>query len=116
MSSGYFAGLLSSSFMFGRVISAYFWGIVADRCGRRPVVLLSLASTGGLAVAFGFSTTFLWALACRFLLGLLNGMTVIFPTLVSEICGKEHEVVGLGAVTSEPVACRRGTVPIPDAS
>ncbi|CAM9851561.1 unnamed protein product, partial [Ectocarpus sp. 8 AP-2014] len=39
-------------------------------------------------------------LVFRFLLGLLNGMTVIFPTLVSEICGKEHEVVGLGAVTT----------------
>ncbi|CAB1098460.1 unnamed protein product [Ectocarpus sp. CCAP 1310/34] len=82
--------------------------MITDRCGRRPVVLFSLASTGVLAVAFGFSTTFLWSLACRFLLGLLNRMAVIFPTLVSEICGKEHEVVGLGAMTSEPVACRRG--------
>ncbi|CAN0190855.1 unnamed protein product, partial [Ectocarpus sp. 13 AM-2016] len=109
ISSGYFAGLLSSSFMAGRVISAYFWGIIADRCGRRPVVLFSLVSTGVLAVAFGFSTTFLWALACRFSLGLLNATTVIFPTLVSEICGKEHEVVGLGAVTGDSIACRRGT-------
>lgn len=64
-SSGYFTGLLPSSFMVGRAISAYAWGVVADRYGRRPVILSSLGATGVLAVAFGFSTTFTWALVCR---------------------------------------------------
>lgn len=40
----------------------------------------------------------------RFFLGLLNGMTVVFPTVVAEICGKEHEVRGMSLVTSEPHA------------
>lgn len=40
----------------------------------------------------------------RFLLGLLNGMVPLWPTLVSEVCGKEHEVVGMGVMTSESLA------------
>ena len=37
----------------------------------------------------------------RFLLGLLNGMVAASKTLVSDVCGKEHETVGMGVVTSE---------------
>ena len=37
----------------------------------------------------------------RFLLGLFNGTLTASKTLVSEVCGKEHEVVGMGVVTSE---------------
>lgn len=37
----------------------------------------------------------------RFLLGLLNGLIPLWPTLVSEVCGKEHEVLGMSLITSE---------------
>lgn len=37
----------------------------------------------------------------RFLPGLLNGTIAASKTLVSEVCGKEHEVVGMGVVNSE---------------
>lgn len=40
----------------------------------------------------------------RLLLGLLNGMVAASKTLVSEVCGKEHETVGMGVVTGE--SCR----------
>lgn len=32
---------------------------------------------------------------------MLNGLTALWSTLVAEICGKEHEVVGTGMITSE---------------
>lgn len=62
--------------MIGRLASAYFWGVTADRYGRRPVILFSLGSTSVFAVAFGVSETFLWALTCR--CGPLDGVRV-FP-------------------------------------
>ena len=52
--------------MVGRVVGVYFWGLVADRYGRRPVVFISLWSTAAFAVAFGFSTTFFWAVVFRY--------------------------------------------------
>lgn len=39
----------------------------------------------------------------RFLIGLLNATMAISTAMVSEVCGKEHEVVGMGVLTSEPL-------------
>lgn len=65
ISPGYSAGLLITALMLGRIISTYYWGVIADRYGRRPVIFVSLWATAIFAVAFGFSTSFVWAFACR---------------------------------------------------
>ncbi|CAM9579188.1 unnamed protein product [Ectocarpus fasciculatus] len=93
--AGYYAGYVSSAFMVGRVGSSYFWGRFADSHGRLPVIYVGLASMVVLSIAFGLSTSFLWALGCRFLLGVFNGLLGISKAMTSEVCGKEHEVTGL---------------------
>eukprot|EP00904_Undaria_pinnatifida_P000540 jgi/Undpi1/10487/HiC_scaffold_29.g12937.m1 len=98
--AGYYAGLLSSAVMIGRLFSSIFWGQVADRLGCRSVMVVGLLSTAGLSLGFGISTTFTWAFVCRFLLGLLNGVTAASKTLVSQVCGTEHETVGMGVITT----------------
>ena len=50
------------------------------------------------AVELACSNTFF---VVRFLLGLFNGTTAASRTLVSEVCGKEHEVVGMGVLSGE---------------
>ena len=37
----------------------------------------------------------------RFLIGLLNGMTTASKALVAEVCGPEHNTVGMGLMTCE---------------
>eukprot|EP00904_Undaria_pinnatifida_P003321 jgi/Undpi1/12990/HiC_scaffold_7.g02654.m1 len=98
--AGFYTGLLSSGFMIGRIFSSHFWGLVADRHGSRFVLLWGLVGTTVLSIAFGFSKTFEYALACRVLLGLVNGMMTASKTLVSEVCGPEHDTVGMGLLTS----------------
>ena len=44
--------------MLGRFLGSYFWGRVADRYGRVPVMHMGLCSIAFLSVAFGLSTTF----------------------------------------------------------
>ncbi|CAM9581917.1 unnamed protein product [Ectocarpus sp. 12 AP-2014] len=97
--AGYYAGYLASAFMVGRFATSYFWGRFADRYGRLPVVYIGLSSIGVLSLAFGLSTSFWWALTCRFLLGAMNGLIAITKCMISEICGKQHEKVGMGYVT-----------------
>ncbi|CAM9564568.1 unnamed protein product [Ectocarpus sp. 6 AP-2014] len=97
--AGYYAGYLASAFMVGRFATSYFWGRFADRYGRLPVVYIGLSSIGVLSLAFGLSTAFWWALTCRFLLGAMNGLIAISKCMISEICGKQHETVGMGYVT-----------------
>lgn len=62
---GYYVGSMSSAFMVGRLLSAYGWGILSDRWGRRPVLLCGLGSIAVLSVAFGLSTSLAWAIICR---------------------------------------------------
>eukprot|EP00904_Undaria_pinnatifida_P000534 jgi/Undpi1/10481/HiC_scaffold_29.g12931.m1 len=76
--------------------------MVADRCGRRFVMLCGTVSTIVLSVIFGCSTTFTMAFASRFMLGFLNaGVIVTARTLVSEVCAsKKHETIGMGVMTA----------------
>lgn len=39
--------------------------------------------------------------ASRVLTGALNGMIANSKTMISEVCGKEHEVVGMSFVTGD---------------
>ncbi|KAK3119674.1 hypothetical protein QOZ80_9AG0673630 [Eleusine coracana subsp. coracana] len=41
---GFYAGFLAASYMVGRGFAAVFWGIVADRIGRKPVIAFSILS------------------------------------------------------------------------
>ncbi|CAN0113599.1 unnamed protein product [Ectocarpus sp. 12 AP-2014] len=93
--AGYFAGYLSAALMIGRLSSSYLWGRFSDRYGRLPVLYIGLFSMASLSVAFGFSTSFYWAMTCRFFLGASNGLVANSNTMISEICGREHEVLGM---------------------
>jgi MFS family permease len=43
---GYRAGMLGSAFSAGSLFGNVIWGIVSDRLGRRPALLMGLAGTG----------------------------------------------------------------------
>lgn len=63
--TGYYAGFIGSALGFGRFLSSYFWGYMADSIGRKPVLILGLASTAVGSTAFGLSTTFAFAVSSR---------------------------------------------------
>jgi MFS family permease len=66
--AGTYAGLIASAFMFGRAISSYGWGQVADVYGRTFVLLASLLLSLVFSILFGLSTSFPLALFWRFFL------------------------------------------------
>jgi MFS family permease len=83
--TGYWVGFLGGSIMFGRFLSAPAWGWLCDHWGRRPTLLTGIVTTSLLAVLFGLSTTFYWAIAFRFLQGLLSPIAVVTRTVISEL-------------------------------
>jgi MFS family permease len=78
---GLYAGILTSSFMIGRALTAVHWGAVADTYGRKFVLLVSLITSVVGSIAFGLSTNFYAALAVRFTMGLFNGTMVVVRTM-----------------------------------
>eukprot|EP00752_Nemacystus_decipiens_P006569 g5915.t1 len=52
------------------------------------------------SVAFGFSTSYTWAVSWRLILGLTNGNVPALRSSISEICGPQHVVAGMTILAS----------------
>jgi len=78
-------GLLASCYYLAQVVTIPFWGRLADRVGRRPVLLLGMLATAGTMALFGFAESYAAAVAARALTGGLNSNIGIAKVYVGEI-------------------------------
>jgi MFS family permease len=84
--SGKPASWLFSAFFFGRFLSAGAWGVFIDKYGRKRGLILVLGLLVVCTFLFGLSVNFYYALAIRFITGVVNGLSIIGKTLSTEIC------------------------------
>ncbi|CAN0839737.1 Protein ZINC INDUCED FACILITATOR-LIKE 1 [Linum grandiflorum] len=97
---GYYAGWLGSSFMFARALTSVVWGLVADRYGRKPVILLGVSAMVIFNILFGLSVNFWMAISMRFLLGGLNGLIGTIKAYASELFREDQQALGLSTVST----------------
>ncbi|XP_038692002.1 protein ZINC INDUCED FACILITATOR-LIKE 1-like [Tripterygium wilfordii] len=97
---GYYAGILGSSFMFGRALTSVLWGVMADRYGRKPVIIMGSFSVVIFNTLFGLSLNFWMAIGARFLLGSFNGLLGPMTAYAVEIFREEHQALGLSIVST----------------
>ncbi|KAJ7521466.1 hypothetical protein O6H91_19G056000 [Diphasiastrum complanatum] len=97
---GYFAGVIGSSFMIGRFFTGIYWGVLADKYGRKPVIFAGVLSVIVFNTFFGLSSGFWMAVVTRFLLGSFNGMLGTVKAYASEICSEEHQALGVSVVST----------------
>ncbi|XP_044512375.1 protein ZINC INDUCED FACILITATOR-LIKE 1-like [Mangifera indica] len=97
---GYYAGYVGSSFMLGRALTSVFWGIIADRYGRKPVIIFGTISVVIFNTLFGLSVNFWMAITSRFLLGSLNGLLGPIKAFATEIFRDEYQALGLSTVST----------------
>ncbi|KAH1217383.1 Protein ZINC INDUCED FACILITATOR-LIKE 1 [Glycine max] len=95
-----YAGYVGSSFMLGRCLTSVLWGIVADRYGRKPVIVMGIIAVVIFNTLFGLSTNFWMAVIMRFLLGSLNGLLGPVKAYASELFREEHQAIGLSTVSA----------------
>ncbi|KAL6563052.1 Protein ZINC INDUCED FACILITATOR-LIKE 1 [Orobanche minor] len=96
----YYAGFVGSSFMLGRALTSVLWGAVADRYGRKPVIIIGSATIVVFNTLFGLSVNFWMAIITRFLLGSLNGLLGPVKAYACEIVREEYQSLGLSAVST----------------
>lgn len=68
------AGLLAAAAAVPQALGSPFAGLLSDRCGRRPMIVLALGSVGVLGFAAAIAPTFLALALVRFAAGLLGSM------------------------------------------
>ncbi|XP_031268542.1 protein ZINC INDUCED FACILITATOR-LIKE 1-like isoform X2 [Pistacia vera] len=86
--------------MLGRALTSVFWGIMADRYGRKPVIIFGTISVVIFNTLFGLSVNFWMAITTRFLLGSLNGLLGPIKAYATEIFRDEHQALGLSTVST----------------
>ncbi|KAL4572719.1 hypothetical protein LXL04_019501 [Taraxacum kok-saghyz] len=96
----YYAGFVGSAYMIGRALTSVFWGVVADKYGRKPVILLGTSTVVIFNTLFGFSVNYWMAIATRFLLGFLNGLLGPIKAYACELFPEEHQALGLSAIST----------------
>ncbi|MDH6288233.1 MFS transporter [Rhodococcus opacus] len=99
--SGSQLGVLLSSGLAGMAIGAMFLAPLADRIGRRRLVLGALAVTTVSMVAASLSQSFLQLVACRVITGAVVGaMAACLPVLASEYASKKRRGLVVALITT----------------
>ncbi|XP_054814046.1 protein ZINC INDUCED FACILITATOR-LIKE 1-like [Prosopis cineraria] len=97
---GGYAGYVGSAFMLGRSLTSVVWGMISDRYGRKPVIIIGVLTVVIFNTLFGLSTSFWMAVIMRFLLGGLNGLLGPMKAYATEIFREEHQSLGLSTVSA----------------
>ncbi|GAB2277723.1 Protein ZINC INDUCED FACILITATOR-LIKE 1 [Dionaea muscipula] len=97
---GYYAGFVGSTFMLGRALTSFFWGVFADRYGRKPVIIVGTIAVVIFNTLFGLSVNFWMAISTRFLLGCLNGVLGPIKAYACEILPDEYQALALSTITT----------------
>ncbi|KAJ1832602.1 hypothetical protein LPJ63_003406 [Coemansia sp. RSA 2711] len=81
----FYAGLLLMSYSLCQAVPTMYWGVLSDRIGRRPVLLIGLTGDLVTFVLFGLSKSFTWALVTRSLNGIFAGNSAVVKSVVVEV-------------------------------
>jgi DHA1 family multidrug resistance protein-like MFS transporter len=90
------AGHMGTAAGFAMALSSPFWGAMADRLGRKPMVVRSMIGGGLTVIAMAYVTNVWELLAARLLQGALAGTVTACLTLVSTTTPSPHLTFALG--------------------
>ncbi|XP_051147100.1 protein ZINC INDUCED FACILITATOR-LIKE 1-like isoform X2 [Andrographis paniculata] len=96
----YYAGFVGSSYMLGRALTSVIWGTVADRYGRKPVLIIGCGSVIVFNTMFGLSVNFWMAIVSRFILGTLNGVFGTAKAYGCELVRDEYQALAISAAST----------------
>ena len=94
------AGYMGTASGLAMALSAPFWGAMADRFGRRPMVVRAMVGGGLTVLLMAYTRTPLELVLARFLQGLLAGSVTACITLVSTSTPRAHLGYALGMMQS----------------
>ncbi|GHE94506.1 MFS transporter [Streptomyces spiralis] len=92
-------GTLGTVGLFGTMIGALIMGYLADRLGRRPTIIVSVAGFGVFMLGFAYADTYGQLIALRFVSGLfLGGVLPLTWALAAEYAPKRFRVTAVSII------------------
>ncbi|RAO69573.1 uncharacterized protein BHQ10_005585 [Talaromyces amestolkiae] len=81
---GFYSGLIESIFSFVQMLLMIPWGRAADKFGRKPVLVISMAGMSAASALFGTSHTIWEMIMYRSIAGMFSGTIVAVRASISE--------------------------------
>lgn len=75
----------------GEALSVWSWGLLSDKFGRKPILLVCSFGLALTLVSFGLSTTFVGLAISRLSEGLLNGISGTIKAILAELANGDEE-------------------------
>ncbi|KAF6748556.1 major facilitator superfamily domain-containing protein [Ephemerocybe angulata] len=83
--TGYYAGIIESTFFLSETLTVLAWGWLSDQVGRKPVLILGPLGLSFAMLGFGLSKTFWPLVLFRTLQGFFNGNIGVSKSVIAEI-------------------------------
>jgi len=94
--AGRYAGVIAASYAFMQFIFAPIMGVLSDRFGRRPVILVSLFGLGIDFLIQGFATSIGWLFAGRILAGVMGANFTTANAYIADVSTDETRARNFG--------------------
>ncbi len=94
--AAFWAGIATSASGIAMFFSAPLWGIVADRWGRKPMVLRAMFGAGVVLALIGLAPNIYYVIALRFVQGLLSGTVAAASALVASLTPRNKMPFAMG--------------------
>ncbi|MBA2451136.1 MAG: MFS transporter [Chloroflexi bacterium] len=102
--AAFWSGLVVGVAPLCAAIMGPFWGSLADRYGRKPMVLRALVIISVMQFAIAFVPDVYWLLAARVVMGLFAGFTSMAMALAVSIGPRERMAQAIGLVQAAQLA------------
>ena len=93
-----FGGALGALYSLLQFLTAPFWGVLSDRIGRRPVLLISIAGLAFSYFLWFFAASFGILLLARFIGGVMGGNISTATAVVADVTQKENRAKGMAFI------------------
>ncbi|PNY29727.1 peptide/nitrate transporter [Tolypocladium capitatum] len=90
---GFYSGLIESLFSATQMVVLIFWGRLADRVGRKPVLVYSLVGMAVGPALFGMASSIWEMILFRCLAGVFSGSSLIIRTMIGDHSTPETQAV-----------------------
>jgi fucose permease len=96
---GFKVGILGAAFCFSQTFTSYPLGLLSDRVGRKPILVLGNVSCAVGVVAFGLSGDFAQALVTRLAMGATNGIIGAEKAYIGDNLSREEQAEAMGLIS-----------------
>ena len=82
---GFYTGILGSAFYLPLFVMNLVWGVVSDRYGRKPIILIGMIACFATTLVLSISKSFWLTFLCRFVAGLFGSNSTVAKGMIGDI-------------------------------